>query len=87
MPEVVLEWWQWLIAALAAVGFSAAPWIVALLAGRLVTKGVYDREAKRADREQERADAAIGKLSELTTEFGETAVKLLDSLPKAKETK
>lgn len=36
-----LEWWQVVIGILAGLGFSAAPWIAALLAGKLITIGVY----------------------------------------------
>jgi hypothetical protein len=32
-----LEWWQWLGGAVTILGLSPAPWIVALLRGRLLT--------------------------------------------------
>lgn len=87
MPNVVLEWWQWIAVAVGALGFSAAPWIAALLFGKLKTYDVWKSEKDRADYERARADRAVEKLVELAGEYGETAVKLLDAIPKKGEPK
>lgn len=47
--------------------------------GRLVEEKAYERT--RADRNEQRADVAIAKTSELATEFGTSLVKLLRDLP------
>lgn len=39
---VTLEWWQGLAAVLVALGLSPAPWIIALLSNRLMTRGQHN---------------------------------------------
>ena len=45
-----LEWWQWAVAALGILGLSPAPWLLALLSGRLVTLKAHVRELEEKDR-------------------------------------
>jgi capsule polysaccharide export protein KpsE/RkpR len=40
-PVAGWEWWQYGAAGLAALGFSAVPWVVAVLTGRLITLGAH----------------------------------------------
>lgn len=37
-----LEWWQWLVGAVALLGLSPAPWLAALLSGRLITRSTHE---------------------------------------------
>lgn len=94
-----MEAWQIIAAAIAGLGFSAVPWIAALLTGRLLTLRVHnermaDKDASIARLErsvtyeqtakhtqEKRADDAIGALTKLAGEMGQTAVHLLNSLP------
>lgn len=83
---------QWAALALGGLGFSAAPWIAALLTGKLrpiswVREQLADRDAQIATWQgtarvaTERADRLAVQLAEVAGESGQTAVHLLKSLP------
>lgn len=63
-----LEWWQTLGGIIILLGFSAGPWIAALLAGKLITAGVHNGRIADKDAEivriEKRHDATVGRLLE-----------------------
>jgi hypothetical protein len=74
-----LQWWQSLIGILVLLGLSPAPWITAMLAGRLMTLGAHERrvaDVRKADEAtmaemrrnqdtlEKRHDATIERLKE-----------------------
>lgn len=65
---IIVEWWQGLLTAVAALGLSPAPWIVALLAGRLVPRSWH--EARISDKDEEiarvelRHQATVARIQE-----------------------
>lgn len=44
-----LQWWQWLGGAVTILGLSPAPWIVALLRGRLLTLTAHSEALSREE--------------------------------------
>jgi hypothetical protein len=66
---VALELWQVLVGIVAALGFSAAPWIAALLANKLITIGIHrermaEKEATIARLEREVAYEQTAKATQ-----------------------
>jgi hypothetical protein len=53
-----LEWWQYALSAVAVLGLSPAPWVAAMLAGRLRPIGWTREQVKAKDDEIERERAA-----------------------------
>lgn len=43
------QWWQWLVGGITVLGLSAAPWIAALLAGKLSTAAEVARIQRAHD--------------------------------------
>lgn len=63
-----LEWYQTLGGVVILLGFSAGPWIAALLAGKLITKGQHDGRIADKDAEiariEKRHDGTVSRLLE-----------------------
>jgi hypothetical protein len=91
-----VDWMSQLLEAAPQVGVSlgagSAPFVGAILWGKLITlrhhnealsekdKQIAEVKANAKERE-ERADAAVAKLNEVTGEFGATMVHMLRSFP------
>lgn len=68
-----LQWWQAALAIITGLGLSAAPWIAALLAGRIMTLGQHTRRVADLDKahgelvaEKDRAIAAAERRHDAT---------------------
>jgi hypothetical protein len=58
----MFEWWQWLVGAVTVLGLSAAPWIAALLAGKLHTSAEVGHIIKAHDLAITTKDAEISRI-------------------------